>query len=186
MSAMTDKTKAALLLATQAVSNARANVDREVKAVLAEIAANLPERAAEAAKRVATAQPEVTKSLGKEGVAAMRSELDAAAEELGRQFIAAEDEIEWPLGTTYTKVEKHHVHGALFKRFYKKTGALSQVLTAHGYRLGDSEPFLPQSLYTESKFTQLAAALTALGLAEEKLQSAKKSDDDAAVNDLWD
>lgn len=185
MSAMTDETKTALRQATEAVTAARAVSDREKEACLAQIATDLPTRAAEAAKRVAVEQPEVTKSLGAEGVAEMRSALQAAAEELGRQFVAAIDEIEWPLGAKYSKVENRHVHSALFNRFYKKTGALSTVLSASGYKLGESDPFLPQTLYAESKFGPLATALNAFGAATAKLEKAKKDDNDAAVDDLW-
>lgn len=182
---MTDESKAALQQAIETMSAARSDADRETRACLEQIANDLPTRASEIAKRIAIDQPEVTKSLGKEGVAEMRSDLQGAAEELGRQFIAAGDEIEWPLGTSYTKVENRHIHSALFHRFYRRTTELSDVLNAKGYRLGDSDPFIPQALYTESKFTPLAAALTALGVATESSRKAKKADDDAAVEDLW-
>ena len=129
--AMTEETNKALKQATEAVSTARLKAEREKVACLAQIAADLPGRAAEAAKRVALDQPDVTRSLGKDGVAAVRSELQTAAEELGEKFIAAVDEIKWPVG----KVDSRHVHSALFDRFWKKTGALSKVLSALGYKL---------------------------------------------------
>lgn len=185
MTAMTDDTKNALEQAAQDLVSARAEADREKRACLAQIAAGLPEKAAEAAKYVATEQPVVTKALGKDGVAKMRSVLQTAAEELGQRFVAAEDEIDWPLGSAYSKVENRNVHSALFNRFYKKTGTLSEVLTANGYKLGNSDPFIPQALYTESEFTSLAAALTALGKATERFKEARKADDDATVDDLW-
>lgn len=182
---MTDETKTALQNATDALTAARTAADREIKACLAQIETDLPARAAEAAKRVAIDQPEVTKALGKDGVAELRTELHAAAEVLGRQFVDAADEIKWPLGTSYTKVDNRKVHSALFDRFYRRTGALRDVLTAKGYKLGDSQPFIPQSLYIESKFTALSAALTELGKATENFEKAKKDDSDAAVEDLW-
>jgi hypothetical protein len=185
MSTMTDETKNALMEAAEALKLARANADREKEACVAQIEADLPARAEKAAKRVATEQPEVTKSLGQDGVAYLRANLQAAAEELGRQFAASVDEIDWPLGMSYSKVENRHVHSALFNRMYKKTGALKKVLSDSGYRLGESEPFLPQYLYTESNFSAVAGALNALRIASENFEKAKKNDDNAAVNDLW-
>lgn len=186
MSSMTDDTKAALHQATEALAAARAKADSEIQACLAEIATDIPSRAAEAAKRVAVQQPEVTKALGKEGVAEMRSALHAAAEELGREFVAAADDIDWPSVAYSSKVETRHVHSALFNRFYRRTGTLNRVLSANGYKLDEhSEPFLPQSLYVEAKFTPLADALTALGVASVNLERARKEDDGAAVDDLW-
>lgn len=185
MSAMTDETKDALNQAAEALKEARARADLEKRACLAQIQAELPARAAETAKRIATDQPEVTKALGKEGVANMRDALQSASEELGRQFVAAVDEIDWPLGSGNTKVGNYKVHSALFDRFHNKTGALSKVLKDNGYTLGVSDAFLPQSLYVESKFTSVAAALTALGIASANFKKAKKNDDDAVVDDLW-
>lgn len=184
MGAMTDETKAALQQATEVWSSAQEAADREKATCLTQIAAHLPERAAESAKRIALAQPEVTKALGREGVAAMRTELQAAAEELGQQFVAAVDEIRWPL-SEYGKVENRNIHSALFDRFYRKTGALTKVLKDHGYQLGEHDEFVPQYLYDESQFSEVAAALTTLGQAEAKLKKAKKADDDAAVDYLW-
>lgn len=182
---MTDHTKAALQRAIETMSAAQAEADREKRACLTQIATDLPTRAAEIAKRIATEQPEVTKSLGKEGVAELRLQLEAAAEELGQQFIAAVDDIKWPLGTSYTKVENRKIHSALFDHFFRRTGSLRQVLVDHGYKVGESSPFIPQSLYTESNFTTLATALTTLGLANENYGKAKKADNDATVEDLW-
>ncbi|MFK4761550.1 hypothetical protein ACI3KS_11495 [Microbacterium sp. ZW T5_45] len=182
---MTNDTKIALQQATEAITAARDNADQEKRVCLAQIASELPARAAEVAKRIALEQPEVTKALGKEGIAELRADLQTAAEDLGRQFVAATDEIDWPLGTSYSKVDNRHVHSALFNRFYGRTGALTKVLTTHGYNTGQSEPFLPQYLYTESSFTPLAAALTALGVATESFQMAKRADDDATVDNLW-
>lgn len=185
MSAMTDETQAALKRATEALASARGKADAEKAACLAQIAADLPARAADSAKRIATEQPEVTKALGKEGVAAMRAEFQTAAEALGQQFVAAADEIKWPLGDRYSKVDNRHVHSALFECFYRHTGALTKVLSAHGYTIGKSEEILPQYLYSEAKFAPLAAALTELGVATAKLEKAKKDDDNASVDDLW-
>jgi hypothetical protein len=182
---MTTESKAALRQATDALAAARAAADHEIKLCMAQIRADLPARAADAAKRIATQQPELTKALGKDGVAELRMELQTAAEALGQQFVDATDEIKWPLGTSYTKVENHKVHSALFDCFYGKTGALSSVLAAKGYTLGDSDPFLPQSLYDQSKFTALSNALTELGKATDLYAQARKDDSDATVDDLW-
>ncbi|WP_347756801.1 hypothetical protein [Agrococcus sp. ProA11] len=181
---MTNETKAALQQATEAMSAARAKADSAIQACLAQIATDLPARAADAAKRVAVDQPEVTKALGKEGVTEMRSALGSAAEELGREFVAATDDIDWAT-IAYSKVDNRHVHNALFKRFYRRTGALSQVLSASGYDLEDRDPFIPQALYDEAKFTQLSEALTALNVASANVERARKEDNDAAVDDLW-
>lgn len=185
MSTMTDQSKTALIQATETLSAASAVAEREKRACLAQIATGLPARAAAAAKRVALEQPEVTKALGKEGVAELRSALQSAAEELGQQFIAVADEVDWPVGASYSKVENRNIHSVLFNRFYRRAGALNEVLSTSGYKLGESNPFLPQYLYDESKFTALAAALTALGTASVNFEKAKKDEDDAAVDDLW-
>lgn len=185
MSSMTDDTKVALQRATEAMTTARDEADQEKHVCLAQIASELPARATEVAKRIALEQPEVTKALGKEGITELRAELQAAAEELGRQFVAAADEIDWPLGTSYSKVDNRKVHSALFNRFYGRTGALTKVLTERGYKVEQSDPFLPQYLYTESSFTPLSSKLTTLGVAVETFHKAKKADDNATVDDLW-
>lgn len=77
---------------------------------MVQVQAGMPARTADAAKRIAAKQPEVTKALGKDGVVKLRRELQATAEALGQQFVDATDKIKWPLGTSYTKVENHKEH----------------------------------------------------------------------------
>ncbi|MCJ1673733.1 hypothetical protein MT355_10760 [Rathayibacter sp. VKM Ac-2929] len=182
---MTDETRAALSQASAALAAARENAERAKESCLEQIAADLPSRAAESARRVATAQPEVTKKLGKDGVATMRAALKTASEELGLQLIAAKDEIDWPLGTRYKKIENWHIRGALFNTFHRRTGALSAVLSDSGYKLDVSDPFLPQYLYTESTLSKVAGALSALGAAIERLDAAKRADDNSTVDEIW-
>ena len=189
MSLMTDETAKALREAESAESAAATRAEELKRACLQDIANMLPSRAEAIARRVAEQQPEVTKRLGKEGVAQLRADVRAASEVLGAEFVAAIDEIEWPPVTLASaNVEARHIHSALFARFFRETGALTSAMMSHGYSFpgkGVREAILPQELYDERKFTPVAGALTDLNRARAAVAKARKVDDDATVGDLW-
>ncbi|MBM7025433.1 hypothetical protein [Clavibacter zhangzhiyongii] len=180
---MTEETKLALQQAMEALATASADADREKEACLAQIAADLPARVADSAKRVAMAQPDVTTVLGKTKVDEMRAELKTAAEELGRS-LAATDDVRWPLGSKYTPVRTYSIHSALFDRLYHEASDLSYVMRSRGY-IADASNFTPQSMYDEPNFTSLAEALTVLGRAQEQVEEARKNDDSSSAEDIW-
>ncbi|RKN66404.1 hypothetical protein D7252_01525 [Microbacterium sp. CGR2] len=186
---MTDETARALRDAIAAESAAEAHADELKRECLEKIAGELPARAEAIARRLAQEQPDVTKSLGRDGVAQLRVDVSHAATELGEQFVAAIDEIEWPAKTsTFDKISPRHIHAALFGRFFRETGSLAAAIASHGYSFGEKDikvAILPQELYEEKSFTSVAGALEDLARARAATASARKEDDEATVSDLW-
>jgi hypothetical protein len=181
---VTEETKRALQQATDAHAAAEAEATHQKRASMEQIAAELPDRVERTAKFVAKGDPDTTSRVGREGVAAMRAELTEAATELGRQFVLAVNDLEWPQGNRYVGVDSGEIHRAVASRFRGRTGSLTQVLERRGYE-PRGHVFSSESLFDQNAFEPLAEALTALSEAKEQLRKAKKADDDSNVDDLW-
>ncbi|WP_137843751.1 hypothetical protein [Microbacterium sp. 2FI] len=188
---MSEATEAEIERAQAAVRAARTKVGALKRSVLENIAANMPEKVEAIAKRSAHKQPDVTRELGKERIDEMRADLAAEAKRLGDEFIGAIDEIDWPRAeSSYSRVEARHIHSALFAKFRGRVSGPTDILARYGYFKTnayhrDIPQTLPQELYTESDFNELAAALTELGREESGLDDARAADHKAAVNELW-
>lgn len=142
---------------------------------------------------MAQRQPEVTKSLGSDGLKALRDELAEAVRQLSTDLEGAADKIKWPQADSeYASVTPGKIHSALFEYMYgQHVDRLAAVFKHHGYDVGDgqghSQSFiLPQSLYREKEFAQVAEALNAMGKAERAAASAKAAGDEDIVESLWD
>ncbi|TFC83038.1 hypothetical protein [Cryobacterium sp. TMT3-29-2] len=186
---MSEATEKALEVAREHLRTAQGNSEAKKRVTLAYIAAHLPGKAESIAKRYAHEQPEVTKSIGREGVSTLRAEVAEEARVLGAAFIAAVDDIEWPISDgTYSKVSPGKIHSAIFKRFHGKVDGVIGPIRSAGYTLDarhTNSVILPQYLYEEDWFDDLAQALNDLSTARRTVQAARAADDKSAVDDLW-
>lgn len=164
--------------------------------LLAAVAERLPGHAKALAKRTAQSEPEVTKALGAEGNKELRSQLDNLASELAADVASAVSEVEWPKPSHYSSMTPNDVRKALadFMRGHKMS-RFAKVFKDHGFSTCDGNNrgaqslVLPQSFFSEDEVSAeikaLGAALMAVAKAEMAVETAKKADDLAAVDDLW-
>jgi hypothetical protein len=190
--AMSEATMRALQEALTAAARLRQEAEQQKNECLAQIAEALPGKADGLAKRIATAEPEVTKSLGKEGIGQFRTELAHEAAVLAKDIRGAVAEINWPMPkSTFDKVDTRKIHSAIFGYMYgQRVNKLADVFKRHGYSIHDNAQHsqgivAPQNLYEEEKFGSVAAALNALGEAERKVTKARTADDNSTVDDIW-
>lgn len=191
---MSDETRRAREQADGALNAAQARADECKRECLNTVAVGIPAAVDAAAKKIAQSQPDVTRQLGPDGVKALREELAAEAATLAEHVRAGTHKIEWPTqsGGWATTVEPHQIHSALFKYMYgRPINLVANVFGRYGYDVqrtpGRTEQglLLPQSLYVESSFDGVAAALTELGEARRAHAKAKADDDQDAVDELW-
>lgn len=163
---MSEETTRALEEALAAASQLREEADQQKNECLARVAEGLPEKVDGLAKRVAHAEPEVTKTLGKEGIAQLRTELAHEAALLAADIQGAADEIKWPMPQSdFDKIDTCKINSALFQYMYgKRVDKLAAVFKRHGYSIHDDNSqrtqglVLPQSLYEEDNFGPVAEA----------------------------
>jgi hypothetical protein len=165
----------------------------EKSELLAKIAREMPGKVEELAKRVAQSKPEVTKALGKDGVANFRAELAEVTAPIAADIADAAARIEWPKPEEWGSVSPHQIHSSLFKYLYVRVDKIAGVFKRHGYDVHDDVPsrkqglVLPQSLYNQNdpEFVGLAQTLDKLAKATYRTTKAKAEDDSAIVADLW-
>jgi hypothetical protein len=186
---MSDQTAATVREAEAAAVQARAQASQLKRQCLSAIADLLPAHADAVAKRLAQAQPVITKALGPSGVKALRDQIAARASDVAADLREAENRIEWP--SSYAGAPRD-VRSALFKYLYGgRLAALGGVLKAHGYDVHDDNAqgaqsaVLPQYLYDEELLEPLADALASLAAAEKALAQVQGAHDRETVDDLW-
>lgn len=174
-------------------SEQRTKADERIRECLSGIASELPGRIDNIAKHTAQNQPDVTKSLGSDGLKVLRRELADSANQLTSELEDAADKIKWPQASSeYSLVSTRDIRSALFGFLNgPRVGRLAAVFNRHGFSVGDTSGrsqtlILPQSLYEEKTFAPVAEALNSLGKAERDLASAKAADDKDTVASLWD
>lgn len=185
---MSEETKVAAATAQQNAANAQNKVDTLAHRLLVHIAENVPARVEAIAKQAAQAEPDVTRGLGREGLAAMRAHLDEASTQIGELFLRAEPAMRWPTAEDeWDTVTARDVHRMLFDRFRHQLGGPVKVLSGYGYVKARTRAIAPQELYDQDgdDFTSLAAALTDLGRARVAVRKAIDEDNRSDVNDLW-
>lgn len=191
---MSDETQQALKEADIALSEAEARAGESKRECLETVAQGIPAAVDASAKRIARSQPDVTRQLGPEGVKALRADLATEAATLAEYVRAGADTIKWPTPSDSwaATVKPREIHSALFDYFYgRPIDLVGNVFGRHGYDLqripGRTQQglLLPQSLYDESSFGAVAAALTDLGAARRARAKAKAADDQDAVESLW-
>ncbi len=193
---MSAETALELARAASLLSTRRAEADSAKRTCLESIAADLPAAVDRIAKRTAQAEPEVTKSLGKTGIATLRGELKTKADELALEIASAIDEFGWPYVETskssyVSSVTPGQVNQAFFKFAYgRRTNALAAVFKKHGYSIHDDNSqrsqglVLPQYLCEDQHFEQVATALSSLAKAHMAFNVAKAADDKDIVNEI--
>ena len=188
---MTDETSTALRVALDVLDVAQGEATHQKQSCLDEIAVNLAARVDSIAHGAALAQPDVTKSLGKEGVQGLRADLATVAESLATDLRGASEKISWPEERGILS-RSRSVHSALFEYMHgAKVDRIAAVLKRAGYDVHDDNAqrsqglVYPQSLYDEQRFGALTEALTRLVAAKETVARARKADDQATVDDIW-
>ena len=161
----------------------RAATDELKTECVESVARGLPDRLDACAKRLAHAQPDVARQLGREGIDTLRRELAEAAEQLGAELRGAVGQIEWPAHAR----RSDDVHSALFKFMYgPRVARLTTIFKAHGFYFDPTGGILPQDLYERDSFGELVEGLQALESAARATAAAKAADDRDAVESLWD
>lgn len=194
VSDVSDETKRILDEATASVTAQRKKVEARKQECLDAVADGIPAAIERLARGVAHTQPEVTKGLGALGLKALREELAAEAAVLAAYVRAGSVNIKWPRrDSEWSTVEPRKIHSALFAFMYgTPVNRVGNVFDRHGYdvrrtdRSGAQGLVLPQSLYHEDSFGEVAKALNDLGTAEIALAKARAEDDKDAINSLWD
>ena len=201
---MSDETKRALDEAMAVAITEHAKGEARKQACLDAVAEGIPAAVDRLAKRIAQAQPDVTRGLGAAGVKALREELATEAADLAAYVRAGSEKVQWPKrDSEWSHVEPRKIHSALFKLMYgAPLNRVGNVFGRHGYDVRKTDRsgqglralpglaarplVLPQSLYSEESFGDVAAALNDLGAAEIALAKAKAVDDKDVVDSLWD
>jgi hypothetical protein len=192
---MTEQTQRALRQALKKEAQAKARAEELQQDCLSGIASHLSARLDDLAKGIAHAQPGVTKALGKDGVARLRADLAEAAAALSGDIEQAGGRIAWPDRpfSSLSPIDTRNVHEALFKYLHgKRLRSIVEVFRKHGYDVQDNNAqrapgiVVPQNLYNEKAFADLAEALQTLAEARQDTARARSANDHADVDDLWD
>jgi len=191
---MSDATAQQLKRAEAALADRQKAADEAKDALVRLVAEGLPTRIDAIAKQTAQAQPEVTKTLGVDGVKQLRADLATKADELAAELIEdGVDKIDWPEETSeWSRTTARNVHSAFFHYFYgRRANGIAAVFKDHGYDVRDDNAqrsqglVHPHSLYREDDMTVVAEAQNALGAARRDFANAKKADDADIVSGIW-
>lgn len=194
---MSDDTQAALRRAEEELASARDRARTIQLQLLDTIAAELPAHTEELARQTAYKQPEVTKSLGSDGVRKLREELGSKAEELAASVRDGVDAIKWPQREDlYSSVKAREVRTALFHFLYgRPVDSMATIFKHAGFNVHDDNAqrhqglVLPQWLFSEGnlqeQFEAVAQALNAVAAARDATAKSKAADDKDAVDELW-
>lgn len=185
---MSDETARALARAEEALAQAIETADREKGEFLAGVASEIPARVERVAKKAAEEQPEVTKTLGREGVAKLRADLAAAAEKIAADLLRAAASIDWPVPRASFSSGTSEVAEALTEHL--EVGPLATIFQKAGYGISgyhrraqiDSGHLVDSGT---PRYKQIVEVLRKLDGARRNVTEAKKADDAAIVADLW-
>lgn len=191
--AMSDETTRALRDAQAAETQAQQEATDEKKRCLVLVADGLTAKIEERAKAIALAQPEVTRSLGKEGVGVLREHLAQEASDLAPHIRGAADAINWPTARSrYNPISERDIHQGLFAYLHgESVNRFVAVFQRHGYLIHDDNSqraqgiLYPQNLYDEAAFGPVADAINAHHRALEVTKQAKADDARSAAEDIW-
>jgi hypothetical protein len=165
---MSEDTMYTLQEALTAASQLHQEADQQKNECLAQVAEGLPGKVDALAKKVAHAEPEVTKALGKEGIEKLRTELAHEAALLAADIRGAVNEIKWPMPQSdFDKVDARKIHFVLFEYMYgRRVDQLAAVFKRHGYSVHENNSqraqglVLPQSLYEEDRAISSGECIT--------------------------
>lgn len=189
---MSEETALRLKEAEVSLSVAKQGLEVRKQEFLAAVAGQIPSHANELARKLAQQQPDTTKALGADGVKELRKSIEDAALRASEVVAGASSQVIWETPTNmYTIPNAHEVHSAM--RGYLRQNVMQEftmILQEKGFTIPRSAtgPSLG-SLYSEGEVItearDLGSALLAFAKAEQAVATAKKADDDAAVNELW-
>jgi hypothetical protein len=193
MTGMSAETTRLLQEAIAEEDRAREDADLRKRECLAKVAADLPTKVADIARTAAHNQAEVTKALGKDGVARMRTELADAVSAVAIEVAGAIDNIWWPARDHHEhRVTPEDIHIALTK--YLNDGRvhrIAAVLKRQGFDVGEDrhsgvpQLFAGRLLCETGSIGPVATAMNVLIQASAKTASAKDTDDRSAVDEIW-
>lgn len=185
---MSDDSRQALAAALATLTDAQQKADELKRVSLDQIARQLPDRVDAAARTVAKAQPEVTKSLGKEGIERLQDELARLSSVLASEVRGAIGAVKWPdKAPGYTLYDA----GDSVRNFLRpRADRVASLLAKHGYDIREygvrgQRVLEPKDLFDAALLRPLNDALVALDNAKRLANQAKKADDDSTVDDLW-
>lgn len=184
------ETNRALRIAQILVLEAEVDVDKAKKAMLAAIAAGLPDALDKAGLSVAKKQPGVSKALGQEGLADLRTGLAREAAILSSNLKSEENHIVW-MDDIPGDPPEYKITRSLSNYFLgPRLDAVVRVFELNAYTVPiderqDQSLIRSSSLYAESHFLPLLTALDYLKHAKAELARAEEADDWAMEIDDW-
>jgi hypothetical protein len=185
-STVSEETASALALAKEEESLQRAVVDPLKQNCLNSVAQGVSASVDRYAKKVAQAQPDVTRALGRDGVSALREDLSRAAGELATELRRAVAAVKWPT-FAYGRSHNNGVASALYDFLSgSRVGRFDRILRAHRYKIEDYHGFSPYDLIEREGFNELEVELEILASKVKAVEAAKDADDQDAVESLWD
>ena len=185
---MSDETAQALAKAEEALAEVAKIADREKEEFLARVASEIPSRVDRVLKKAAQEQPEVTKALGREGLAKLRANLAAEAEKIADDLLRAGPSIDWPVPRGLGSSNTSNVASALTEHL--RAGPLADIYHTAGY--GSSGNYRRTEIHSghlvdssTPRYKQLVEVLRKLEDARRAVAEAKKADDAAIFADIW-
>lgn len=181
---MSDETAQRLAEVTAQEATQRAVVDRMKQETLDEIASGMWVRLEGIAKQIALAQPEVTKTLGKAGVADLRKEVAFGAETLAYEVRGAADSIKWP---TRSYRQRNTVASSVSDFLYgRRMTVLDRVFRQRGYHVEQHAGLSPYQLFDQQAYDDLDREFTKLHTLTAQVEVAKKENDGDDAAAIWD
>lgn len=160
-------------------------VAREKQQYLDALAEQLAGKVEAYGKKLAFEQPEVTKSLGRDGVEAFRRELVEAANGLGSLLRESADKIAWPT-FEYDRAKKRGLRSALYDFLAGgRTKPINDVVRSYGYHLDAYHGVSPYELVDDVDSRSVENNLELLTQKRKAVEAAKDADDQDTVADLW-
>lgn len=185
---MSDETAQVLAKAEEALAEMTKIAERETEEFLAGVASEIPSRVDRVLKKAAQEQPEVTKALGREGLAKLRADLAAEAKKIADDLLQSGPSIDWPVPRGWGSSNTSDVASALTEHL--QAGPLADIYHAAGY--GSSGNYRRTEMHSSHlvdsstpRYKQLVEVLRKLEDARSAVAEAKKADDAAIVADLW-
>lgn len=178
---MSEATAWQLAAAEADESQQQAVVDRLKQQVLDSVAEYLPYHIDQYAKELAQKQPAATKTLGPDGLSALRKELEEAAQNLGVVLKESAGKIAWAVpyeGVSYALAQ--FLGGSHLAPF-------NQTLRKYGYTIDTRESVSAYDFFNspQDQFVELEEQIRKLSQKTAAVKAAKKADDHDTVESIW-
>jgi hypothetical protein len=190
---MSEETKGAVEQAAEQLERSKIAADKSKNELLAVIAADIPTRVEDIAKKAVFAQVEVSKALGKEGIATLRAKLLQRSTEIAGEVSGATERVSWPVSySDASTLVSTQIARSTFTLLSGYTKSLNRIFKDHGYvnpGSGFHELVSEHNLVDEtaraSEFDAATKALNALAADQRALKAARAADDQNIVDSLW-